>query len=106
MNYKKEIETHLKAYDKVELVDSYLVSRAIFCLEQMDICEKDIEKNGSIHVTEKTKYPTKSGRVAAYEGYLKAFITISKELGLSPQARRQWVKQIKEKKLPGDDLIK
>jgi len=105
MNYKAEINKHLKAYDKVELVDSYILDRAVFCLEQMDICEDDIQKNSSIHVT-KTGYPTKSGRLAAYEGYLKLYVSISKELGLSPQARRQWVRQEIKKKSKDDDLIK
>ena len=101
-DFKKEINKHLKSFGKVELVDSYIVDRAVFCLEQMNICEQDLEAYGSVHVT-KTGYPTKSGRLASYEGYLKAFITISKELGLSPQARKQWTKQ-PEKKTNG--LIK
>ena len=104
MSFKTEINKHLKAYDKVELVDSYLVDQTAFCLEEMYKLQKMIQKEGSIHVAQ-TKFPTKSGRVAAYEGFMKIYVSACRELGLSPQARRQWVKQIIEKKTKADSLI-
>ena len=104
-NFRIEINKHLKAYNKVELVDSYLVDQAIFCLEEMYKLQLLIKTEGAVHIAQ-TKFPTKSGRVSSYEAFEKMYISICKELGLSPQSRRQWVKQIVTKKTAADELIK
>ena len=104
MSFKTEINKHLKAYDKTELVDSYLIDQAGFCLREMEKLQKEIEKDGATNVAN-SGFVQKSGRVSSYESFLKGFITICKELGLSPQARKAWVKQIIEKKTKADRLI-
>ncbi len=103
MSFKTEINKHLKAFDKVELVDSCVVDQAVFCLEGMYKLQKLIQTEGSVHIAQ-TKFPTKSGRVSSYEAFEKMYISICKELGLSPQSRKLWVKQTQTKKTNG--LIK
>ena len=87
-NFKREINKHLKAFDKVELVDSYWEDQAVYVLEKLPEVKNKMDEIGLVHLT-KTGYTAKNGYIQAFESLLKSFAAISIKLGLSPKDREK-----------------
>ena len=100
---KDWIKKHLTEYGKAKKIDEPLIDRLLFIDEELTKLTENIKEHGTTQTT-KNGFITKSGYQAALEGYLRYYIILSNELGMSPKARDKWQQPKKEK--PKNPLIK
>lgn len=99
-DYREQIISHLKEYDKLDLIDMTWVGIAVNALEEIDRLAKIVRKEGSTQVT-KNGFTSKSGYLQSLETWMKTFNRASEKLGLSPRDREKlkWQKPVEKESI-------